>query len=451
MNQTLTKIRATLIGGAVVGVVLTAAAMAGAATFTVNSRGDARDRNLDGICDAKGTAGVQCTLRGALQEANETVARDQIAFDIGRPGEAQTIAPARGLPAISASVAIDGYTQPGARENTRAVGDNARILIEVNGESTTAEPGLEIFESDATVIRGLAINRFEGAGIRLDAADDNTVAGNFIGTDATGTKDLGNGRGVELDAGSHNRFGGVAPASRNVIAGNGNVGVWISIRELGPGAIAVASENRVLGNYIGTRRNGSTPLGNDDHGVLIQGSNNDVGGESAAAANVIAHNGGDGVSLGYLFGVDNAILGNSIYANASGPGSDDRGIRLHGVVLNDAGDGDTGPNNGQNYPVLTDATSGLFGTSVTGALNSEPLRTYTVQFFANDASKREGERFLGEQKVSTDSGGTAAVSFGAATSVPVDDYVTATATDAEGDTSEFSAPRIAGPPESEGG
>ena len=137
-------------------------------------------------------------------------------------------------------------------------------------------------------------------------------------------------------------------------------------------------------------------------------------------------------------GTGHSVLRNSIFANANlgidiGPG---------GVTPNDAGDGDTGANNLQNFPVLTAVAGGVQGT-----LNSSPNTPFTILFFGNaacDASGNgEGQTFLGSSSVVTDGTGNAAISFFAVSPVQV---VTATATSSGGDTSEFSACVTSRPP-----
>src|SRR5206468_11054651 len=97
-------------------------------------------------------------------------------------------------------VTIDGYTQPGAAANTSATGNNAVLRIELNGAS--AGPGANGFTITAgtSTVKGLVINRFltnpatgnGGNGIEVRTKGGNNIQGNFLGTDATGTIDLGN-------------------------------------------------------------------------------------------------------------------------------------------------------------------------------------------------------------------------------------------------------------------
>ncbi len=424
------------------------------------------------------------TLREAVTAANTNAPSgdapagmpglDTINFNLPGAG-VHTIHVTGNLPIINDSVVIDGYTQPGASVNTRANGDNAVILIELEGSGAGNASGFNVNTSGCT-IRGLAINRFAtGSGIIL-AGSNNFVTGNFIGLDAAGTTAQGNFRGVILALGSlNNTVGGLSPALRNVISGNSTNGVITqegsnilrnntvagnfigtdasgllarpnqnygiafgtsgeTIRDNlisgnGLGGIAGGSSNQLIGNSIGVNAAGN-PLGNNGPGVEGGGSNTTLGGTTAGAGNLIAYNSGVGVSVG---GTKFTLLGNAIFANGS------LGIDLNndGVTPNDAGDADTGANNRQNFPVLTSVN---VAGDIQGTLDSLPANTaypVRIEFFANtacDASGNgEGEVYLGF--ISVNAPGNFAAQF---TPVAGKPFITATATDANGNTSEFS-------------
>ena len=263
-------------------------------------------------------------------------------------------------------------------------------------------------------------------------ATGNSVQGNYIGTDKTGTQDLGNsGNGVDIVNGaSDNTIGGTTPAARNVISGNG-FGVAINAFFGVP-----SSNNQVIGNYIGTDATGTKDVGNSSHGIGLFKPGNKIGGAQAGAGNRLAFNGEDGVAVAPdPANTGNAILRNSIFSNGK------LGIDLDadGVNANDSGDADTGANEVQNFPVITSAKASRRGIAIKGTLNSNPGETFTVQFFANPSGTDEGKTFLGEKKsVTTDASGNASFSLRVRRASGV---VTATATDASGNTSEFSAPK----------
>jgi CSLREA domain-containing protein len=194
-------------------------------TFTVNSTSDAEDATPDGACDA-------CTLREAIQEANANnnpAEVDRIYFDISGP-DVHTIAPSSALPPITEPVIIDGYSQPGASANTRTVGDDAVLKIVLDGIGVSNN-GLQISGASDSVIRGLVIKRFGLAGIYIPGdLVGSHIEGNFIGTSRSGTRDRGNGtHGVVITGGaSEVVVGGSTPDKRNVISGNGENGVSLS-------------------------------------------------------------------------------------------------------------------------------------------------------------------------------------------------------------------------------
>ena len=137
-----------------------------ATTFVVNRTGDAADRNLaDGKCDVSTASGKQCTLRAAIQQANATAGADTINFKI--TSSSKVIAPATPLPAITEQLFINGYSQTGAKANTKATGNNAVLKIVLDGVHLPAgSVGLDVRATKST-IKGLDVQRFAGTGLVL--------------------------------------------------------------------------------------------------------------------------------------------------------------------------------------------------------------------------------------------------------------------------------------------
>ncbi len=138
-------------------------------------------------------------------------------------------------------------------------------------------------------------------------ADDNVIEGNFIGTNATGTAALPNGAsdesgngGIVLFSGQNNTIGGTTPGARNLISGN-----------IGDGVGLFSSNNMAQGNFIGTDVTGSVALGHTQRGVRSGG--NLIGGDTAAARNVISGNNRGIESLG-----SNVVQGNFIGTDLTG-------------------------------------------------------------------------------------------------------------------------------------
>ncbi len=261
------------------------------------------------------------SLRSAIESANSASGADTIAFDISSLEGAgpHTIAPLSALPTITETVTIDGYTETGASANTLAVSNDAVLQIVLDGTGAGAVDGLVVSGSGATgsEIRGLVIGNFR-AGIRLDSTSAVTVAGNFLGTDVSGTLSAGNtGSGIEISAASANLIGGSSPADRNVISGNTGDGVLL----IGSGT----DDNVVSGNYIGTDLSGTVAVGNDGRGVQISGgaSGNFIGTDGDAAddaseGNLISGNALTGIRIDGLGTDDNTVAGNFIGTDVTG-------------------------------------------------------------------------------------------------------------------------------------
>jgi hypothetical protein len=285
-------------------------------------------------------------------------------------------------------------------------------------------------------------------GVVMDGAgtSSNVVEGNYFGIKADGTASIdpptyvsaADIKGVQIQGGAtNNTVGGTVAGARNVVSGL-NKGIVI----IGTGT----SGNIVQGNYIGTDATGTTAVGNVNVGVLVseEATNNTIGGTDSAAGNLIARNTGIGVGVG-VDGNDtattgNRIVGNRIFANAE-PGID---LGQDGITANASGTRN-GPNNLQNYPVLTAAS----GTGVSGTLSSTASATFRIEVFANPTAVRQGQTFLG--CVTTSTNGSGAASFAATVpALTAGQFVTTTATNtATGDTSEFSVPltvTASGPP-----
>jgi CSLREA domain-containing protein len=267
-------------------------------------------------------------------------------------------------------------------------------------------------------------------GVRLrSGAEANVVKGNFIGVNAAVTGALPNVDGIQInDAASVNIVGGTG-ADRNVISGNTGNGVLL--------VDATTQNNVVSGNFVGTNATASAPIANGGNGVDIQGAvGTVVGGTVAGTKNVLAFNGGRGVFV--ESGTGNAILGNTIVFNA-GLGID---LAPLGVTPNDLGDPDVGANLLQNFPVLGPVLLDAGSTQIQGTLNSLPSLSFRLEFFGSPVCDVSGfgpgQRPMGAADRMTDAGGTVAF-VAVLPSAALGPWITATATDPAGNTSEFSA------------
>ncbi|BCM88437.1 hypothetical protein IAD21_00268 [Abditibacteriota bacterium] len=272
---------------------------------------------------------------------------------------------------------------------------------------------------------------------------NNKFTNNFIGTDRTGSRALangaratnGSGAGVLILANTNANRIGIA-GNGNVLSGNAGAGVLFS------GDTGNPPGDSVQGNFIGTGKGGKGVLPNFGSGVLCIQSSGKVGGMGAGEGNTIAFNGGDGVTIGAPSGngYGNRILGNAIFSNKK------LGIDLgnNGVTPNRAtGTPDAKlPNSGQNYPELVSAKVASGATNVEAVLKGAPKATYRIEFFVNASRDPsgfgEGQKFVGSLDVITDSSGKAAIKVTLPFALSGTQFLSMTATDAKGNTSEFS-------------
>ena len=309
-----------------------------AATFTVNTVDDLDD----GSCDA-----AHCSLREAIAAANAAPGHDLIGFDI--PGAAShTIQPGYAFPAITDPATIDATTQPGyagspiveidgtnAGLNTNGLHitsgesvihglvinrfDGAAIQIEGGGSNTVvasfintnsdgtdfaegihklAQPGIAIVDSPANVIGGTNANQRNllagGPALLISgaASEDNTIQGNYIGTDVDGARWLHADEhpvasgGIHIDGAPGNLIGGDVSGAGNLIAENLMLGRIVNLRIRG----VAADGNIVQGNRIGTDVTGSDDLASvTTIGLLVDGAPNTlIGGTTITASNLFS-------------------------------------------------------------------------------------------------------------------------------------------------------------------
>lgn len=216
--------------------------------------------------------------------------------------------------------------------------------------------------NDIQELNGVIMN--VGRGIYLAAnSNDNIVAGNIIGINTTGAAAGNLTHGLEILNSSNNRIGVDAsdanPAAQsNVISSNGGNGILITAQPFF-GLDFNSSDNVIAGNYIGTTPT-NVSRGNANSGIVLSavsplftlnnviGSNNDGVGDNIEG-NVIAYNSIIGIGTTNAAEINgNKFSRNSTHNNAN------LGIDLqgNGVTANDNGDGDVGPNELFNFPVI---------------------------------------------------------------------------------------------------
>ena len=397
-------------------------------TFTVDSTGDgADDDTTDGSCD---DGNGECTLRAAIEQANAD-AGGIIKFGIDGIGP-HVIQPYSALPSVTQTLLIDGLSQAGASRGT--------IKVELDGtDAGDGVNGLTI-SADSSSVRGLAIENFAGIGISVVGASntmlsENIVSGNgehgvsvagtssdridateithnIIGADATGSTDVGNGgAGINLE------YADEGSVLDNLISGNASNGID-----------SHQGKTWIVRNYIGTDITGIAALANDGSGIRFSNSSSSG---SKVEENIIAFNGGDGVTR-QRTGTDSVVVTrNSIHSN-SGLGID---VGPDGVTANDPQDADSY----ENFPVLSSAAFNGDDFHVNGTLESSGGGV-VIEFFSNatcdPTGYGEGHTWLGSSPLDPTSAGSFSFSLSTlrgeieSPQTAVGNYITAVAIDA---------------------
>lgn len=416
------------------------------------------------------------SLRQAITTANAAAGGSYIIFDIGGTG-VHTIQLDSALPALVKPIVIAGTSDIGS---VRANGGRPEIVLDGKGGSFA---GLTLNTGSAnSEIRGLVLKNFNGDGI-VSNVNGVRITGNYIGRlTAAGTLASNgiSGWGVRIVGGSRVAIGGSDPAERNVIVGATAGGIYLpsstgrdqtirgnylgvlpdgsaapgllgygiqtdsaSLQGLmigGPGPTdgnwianttqhgiyiqTVSSWMTITGNRIGTDAAGTADWGTGGDGILLASSSS----RGTVSNNVIAYSGGAGIREPGSSGSTRAFVGNRIYGS-TGLGID---LGTAGVTANDAGDGDTGPNGLQNFPVLSSASASGDSLYVAGTLNSTANQAFRVELFASPtrhgSTYGEGQTYLGHIDVVTDGSGNASFARGLIANVAAGHYVSATAT-----------------------
>jgi parallel beta-helix repeat protein len=343
----------------------------------------------------------------------------------------------------------DGIEISGAASGVRVAGNLIGLDTQGNAAMGNKNNGVEIDgtannniiggpQATFNIIPHNAISANGGNGVAIDGnAYDNQVNFSYIGTDLTGQAGFGNAQaGVYLGPGTHSTtVGSVSANLPTVISSNAGDGVEMS----------GTSGNSVIGSRIGVAAIGLIALPNGGNGVdIVNSSGNIIGaafigpvivlsqraylssGSSgslnnpAIAGDLIGFNGANGVFV--ASGSGNSIGGNSIQNNT-----------LLGIKLA------PGANLNQAAPVLTSVVTKPLTIQVAGHLTSKPNTTFTIQLFASYTNNSSGNIFLGSLTVSTNAAGVAAFTYNGTRPPAGASFITATATDPNNNTSQFSA------------
>lgn len=425
------------------------------------------DTNVDGLLQFNGSGSGGSTIRGLVIDGgtgrllfigdsgssnNDTVVGNFIGVDHTGMTVTNTNTP---LTAGFSSDLVVGGSAPADRNvisalNQMAIffnGTSSSVIqgnyIGVNAPgsaSLSAQEGIRLDQgSNNDRIGGTGVgegNVIYGSALAivLNTSNNAIIQGNFIGTDATGSGRLNPSFGIGMDTSSGTLIGGAASGAANVISGNQ---VGIQVGNASPATI-------IQGNKIGTDMAGTQAVPNTKSGIRITNSipsgGSVIGGSNPGEGNVIANSCLFGVEFNQGASATNwPILGNSIYSNKA------LGISLQpsiGPSPNDTGDADSGANHLQNYPVISSASVGAGIVTITGTLNSVASTQYRIEFFSgvdcHPSGFGEGQKFLGFANVTSNASGNAAFTALPFPVPPGHAAFSATATDPDGNTSEFS-------------
>lgn len=258
------------------------------------------------------------------------------------------------------------------------------------------------------------------------AATGNIIEGNYLGPDITGTNaapNSANSTGIYMPYGTpaNNVIGGATSSAGNVISGN-YYGAYL--------ASSSTTSNWFEGNNFGADATGARALPNYVGLIIFGGATNNVIGlkpNGAGLGNQIAFNNWDGVWVSDPTTAGISIRGNSMFAN----------YNLGIDVFNSA-------NNSPTAPVITNAFGYIYTTVIAGTLSSQPSRNYLIDFYRTPSiGTGQGQFYLGTATVTTSGTGKATFANTNTAANYSGQYITATATDPIGDTSDFSSAVIA--------
>jgi titin len=353
---------------------------------------------------------------------------------------------------------ISGNAQSGIAISDNSSGITIQgnfIGTDVSGTKGLGNGGSGIVDggSSSNIIGGTTgsarnvISANRSAGVQLIQPNLDVVEGNYIGTDVTGTKALGNGQDgsagvfiqlIDPDRPANNTIGGTTSNARNVISGNLADGIDIAWYPPANPPVPV-THDIVEGNFIGTDASGANALGNGGNGVFISHlvRGDQVGGTVTGAGNVIAYNRQSGVLVGASNSdtqVHIAVNQNAMFSNG-GLGID---LAPQGAV--NCTTPPPGPNDYTPCPVIASAsTTQVSGTACAHCM----VEVFIATNQQDDLGHGEGQTFLGS--VTTNASGAWSLTLSPG-QVSVGQFVTATVTTSilPFETSEFATNIIVG-------
>ncbi|MFD0799218.1 beta strand repeat-containing protein, partial [Maribacter chungangensis] len=311
-----------------------------------------------------------------------------------------------GMGNVISNNTLSGISLSGVTTNTIIQGNIIGLNVSGNTAAGNGVSGIRIAGQNNTVGGGIAnarniisANGQTGIFLAYQSASNNTVQGNYIGTDISGNSTMGNTRsGILINASANNLIGGNTALQRNVIGGNGENGVYIEGTD--------ALNNVVIGNYIGIGVNGTTNLGNGTNGIYLRGGaqGTQIGGSSAAERNIISNNGQNGMYINAVGPIQ--ISSNFIGTDATGNGN--AGNNYHGIQVFESSGIEIGTAHNE---LLVISGNGIDGIRFSNASNNIVQRCYlgtNANATAAIPNQGYGIQFVGTSsanRIGTDSDG----------------------------------------------
>ena len=398
------------------------------------------------------------SFRKAIDDANKNGSPDKIKFNIPKADPNYDVS--KGVwyirpvtyfeSLLDSGTVIDGTSQRiFIGEDTNTEGPE----IVISGTNMSTNNGCLIIQGNKIEIYELTINNFNSAAVLIANSNNNVISGCYIGTDCTGMKSEENRSGIEMGPNVNGTLIGpsVFLEKPNVISGNSQNGIFI---------VENSKNNEIIGNYIGVNKNASDTIQNKLRGIdLSRGANNNtimenfIGGNyqgiyiSESSNNlVIANKIGTNDTWEYELSNSSGVLvfnnssENIIRENIIGYNKG-WGIKVSGVnsirntisqnfIADNIGLGIDNADGG-NLELSTPVIVSVSNTEISGTAGPNQV----IEIFAD--SSNEGKEYL--ESTISDASGNFSVTLISSLILP---YITATATDDLGNTSEFSLPII---------
>jgi len=276
---------------------------------------------------------------------------------------------------------FDGIIMGGSGSKSNIISGNF-IGTDIDGINPISnDDGITITDIDVNGFTGSATNNIIGGkilgqgnlisgnlhhGISISkGANENQILGNVIGLDSVGSVVLSNVvDGISISASSDNIIGGSFSPSYNVISGNNGNGISL---------ISESKGNHLIGNFIGTKIDGSGKIGNSGDGIhLVDSPRNIIGNDQNDIPPVVSGNSGNGISISGQLSQENKIFGNNIGSDVNLSSSPNG---KNGILISDSFRNTVGGLNRQANIIYNNLQNGI---AISGFGSQNTIRGNTI-------------------------------------------------------------------------